>query len=392
MIEVTVEKMAAGGDAIARLVDGRVVFVTGALPGERVRARVTNEKKDYAKAVAERVLEASPSRVAPPCEFLAAGCGGCGWQHIDPAAQLEFKADIVRDALRRTAKLPEARVFAGGSVSPWEYRTTLRLAVGPSGRVGLRAASSHRVVEMDHCLVAHPSLSVLLPFVRVRDAAEVTLRIGAATGEITASASPADGIVTGLDERVGVGHDAVLHEVVAGARLRVSAASFFQSGPAAAELLVREVRAACSDLLGGPGGFLDAYGGVGLFAATLGPPDAIIIESSTSACADATVNLPDARVECVAFEQWQPQQVRLAVVDPARAGLGAAAAAVLAATGAERIVLVSCDPVSLARDTFLLAGHGYTHDRSTVLDLFPHTPHVEVVTVFARDSGRRAVS
>jgi 23S rRNA (uracil1939-C5)-methyltransferase len=176
----------------------------------------------------------------------------------------------------------------------------------------------------------------------------------------------------------------VVHESVAGARLRVSAASFFQSGPEAADLLVSAVRDAGGALLAHSQGVLDAYGGVGLFAATLPLGAAIVVESSRSACADAVANVPHADVVCVPFEQWTPRPVQVAVVDPARAGLGRDAAAVLAATGAERVVLVSCDPVSLARDAMLLAGHGFRHGGSTVLDLFPNTPHVEVVTVFDR--------
>ena len=178
----------------------------------------------------------------------------------------------------------------------------------------------------------------------------------------------------------------MLYEDVAGSRLRVSAASFFQSGPAAAELLVTTVKEAAGDALRDlRGPLLDAYGGIGLFAAALGVDKAIVVESSPSSCADAVVNLGDgATIHRSPFEGWTPQPVELAVVDPARAGLGRDATDVLAATGAPVVVLVSCDPVSLARDTTLLAAHGYRHAGSTVLDLFPNTPHVEVVTRFER--------
>ncbi len=381
---VVAEKMAAGGDAIAHSVDGRVLFVTGALPGERVDVAVHTTKKDFAKGIVRRVLEASPDRVVPPCPALAAGCGGCAWQHATAAGQLALKVDIVRDALRRTAKLDDAQVRPGGSVPAWGYRTSMRLAVAPGGHVGLRAGASHRVVTFADCPVAHPLLSALLPDLRVEGADEVALRVSAATGEATVLPSERRARVTGLPAHVDVGPDAVVHETVAGVSLRVSAASFFQSGPAAAELLVSTVREACGDLLATDQPVLDAYGGVGLFAAGLAMAAPVVVESSRSACADAAVNVPHARVECVPFESWSPQAVRLAVVDPARAGLGAGATDVLAATGAERVVLVSCDPVSLARDARLLAGHGYRHHGSTVLDLFPNTPHVEVVTVFER--------
>jgi 23S rRNA (uracil1939-C5)-methyltransferase len=381
---VTAEKMAAGGDAIARLDDGRVVFVRGALPGERVRVEVHTSKRDFAKGDAVEILEPAEGRVAPPCPAVAEGCGGCGWQHVDPAQQLWLKADIVRDALRRTARLEDARVDVAGAVDPWAYRTTMRFAVTADGRVGLRAGSSHRVVRLDDCLVAHPAIAAMLPSLRVRDAEEVTIRVAVATGECTLLPSSSNAVVSGLPDGVMVGTSGVVHERIGDSTLRVSAASFFQSGPAAATLLVDEVRRACADRLDGSP-WLDAYGGVGLFGATLGGP-VTVVESSRSACADARWNLPHATVECTPFEAWRPRSASfdLAVVDPARAGLGRTATDVLAATGARRVVLVSCDPVSLARDTVLLRDHGYVHGGSRVLDLFPHTPHVEVVTVFDR--------
>jgi len=383
---VHVEKMAAGGDAIARLADGRVVFIDGALPDESVRVTMTTNKRDFARGFVAKVLQPSAHRVAPPCPELARGCGGCGWQHVAPSAQLRWKSDIVADALRRTAKLPDADVRIGGSVHPWGYRTSMRLAVTADDRVGLRAGSSHRVVALDTCMVAHPALSALLPAVRIAGGEELSIRVSIATGQATAWSSSVGVRFDGLPPHVAVGAESVLFEDVAGVRLQVTAASFFQSGPAAAELLVATVRDMCGHSLRDlRGPLLDAYGGIGLFAATLGIEEAILVESSPSACADAAVNLGDrATVFQTPFEEWTPQPVDLAVVDPARAGLGRAATDVLAATDASVVVLVSCDPVSLARDTTLLATHGYRHAGSTVLDLFPQTPHVEVVTRFER--------
>jgi 23S rRNA (uracil1939-C5)-methyltransferase len=110
----------------------------------------------------------------------------------------------------------------------------------------------------------------------------------------------------------------------------------------------------------------------------------VVVENSPTACADARANAPGAEVVQSEFERWTPERVPLVVADPARVGLGRTAVDVIAATGCHTLVLVSCDPVSLARDARLLAGHGFAHEGSTVLDLFPHTPHVEVVTRFAR--------
>lgn len=387
---VTVERVVAGGAGLAHGGDGRVVFVDAALPGETVEVDIVEQRRDFARARIGVVLEASPDRVVAPCPHLAAGCGGCSWQHVAPVAQLALKAEIVRDALRRTARLPDADVRAAGAVSPWAYRTTLRLAARSDGRLGLRRAASHEVVVLDDCPVAHPRLSELLGGVRARTAGEVTLRVSAATGAATALAiAPATrrrGQPPRLDVpgAVAVGRRAALDEDVDGVRLHVSAGSFFQSGPQAAELLADTVR----DATGGADAsrFVDAYGGVGLFAATVaGPDDAVVlVESSPSSCADARVNLTGRAATIVEsrVEGWTPTPAGVVVADPARSGLQRGGADAVARTGAERVVLVSCDPVSLARDAGLLAEHGYALHHSDVVDVFPHTAHVEVVSRF----------
>jgi len=385
---VRAEKMAAGGDAIARLADGRVVFVRGALPGESVAIALLQQKKDFARAEVVEVLEPSVSRVEPPCPAYHAGCGGCTWQHVAPAHQLRLKADVVIEALRRTGRIAEPVVEVGSSVPPWEYRTTLRAAVD-NGRLGLHRRQSHDVIELDGCPISHPLLHDLLRTVRVQGDGEVSLRVGASSGE--RSACVVDGSVefVELPSDVAVGPTAAIHETVAGRDFRVSAASFFQSGPAAAGLLVASVNEACADL-DGVDDLVDAYGGVGLFAATIAANRVVLVEGSVAACADATANLADRRAKMVhaQVEQWKPRHADLVVADPSRTGLGRQAVSVLTDTLAQRIVLVSCDPVALARDAGLLRDRGYDHVRSTVHDLFPQTHHVEVVTTFERRSAQ----
>ena len=135
------------------------MFVTGALPGEVVRASVVAEWRDYARAVVDTVVDPSPVRTTPPCPFHAAGCGGCAWQHIDAAAQRELKRDIVIEALGpHRAACRDVDVELGPALSPWGFRTTVRMAVD-GDRLGFRAAQRHDVVPVDHCLVAHPLLA-----------------------------------------------------------------------------------------------------------------------------------------------------------------------------------------------------------------------------------------
>ena len=368
------QSVAAGGDAVGRDDDGRVVFVTGALPGERVHVAIDEEHARFAKGHVVEVVDPSPHRVVPPCPHVADGCGGCTWQHVAPAAQRDLKVEIVSDALARLGGVDAPAVDPGPVLPVAAFRTTVRMGV-VDGRAAFRKWHSHDLLPIDDCLVAHPLLQELIDRHRFDGAEEVTLRCGARTGET----------LVVVDGRAEPDH---FHEIVAGVRFRISPHSFFQVRPDGADALVHEVGRAIAGAPDGP--FLDAYGGVGLFAATVaGDRPATIVEWSRSSVADAKVNAPEAKVVRVDVARWRPEPAAVVVADPARTGLGKAVVDRLARTGASHLVLVSCDPASLGRDTALLHGHGFDHDGSTLVDLFPHTPHVEVVTSFIRDAGRR---
>lgn len=390
-VVVRPERFVAGGEALAHDDTGRVVFVRGGVPGDTVTVETVEDKGDWSRAVVTSVVAPSPDRVDPPCPARLGGCGGCDWQHLAVAAQLPAKAEIVRDALRRTARLPDAVVTLGVAVPAEGYRTTVRVVGDDAGRAAYRRDRSHDTVPAAGCLVAHPGLLPVLDTIRIPTGAEVTLRISAATGEITARWDRRSGDVTGLPGDVSLGPDAVVHEDVAGHRFRVSAGSFFQSGPAAAELLVDAVRRAAPEL-DGARRVLDAYAGVGLFAVAAAPDaeHVVTVETSRSSVADCRVNLGErrARVEQGQVGRWSPDHgmtVDVAIADPARSGLGRPGTAALDSADAPVVVLVSCDPVAMARDAALLARVGYRHAGTEVLDLFPHTHHVECVTRFVRD-------
>ncbi len=374
-----------------------MVFVPGVLAGEQVAVRLVSAKRDFARAELVEVLEPSPERVEAACAARRRGCGGCDWQHVRPSHQVAAKLELVREALRRTARLVDVELDVGGSVPPWAYRTSMRLAVDRHGAVSLRRARTNEAVVLDHCPIAHPLLDELVHSARFRGADEVSLRVGISSGERSAwwtRAHPGDAVeVEGLAADVRTGPDAVVHEEVAGHRFRVSAESFFQSGPAAAELLVDTVREFGGGELATASHLVDAYGGVGLFAVALAPAGSrvTLVEGSAAAVADARVNLagrPDVAADVVAtaVERWAPaanQRPDVIVADPSRQGLGAAVD-VLAGAGASVLVLVGCDPVAFARDAGRLAASGYRLERGRVLDLFPHTHHVEVVGRFER--------
>ncbi|MEA3018734.1 MAG: hypothetical protein QOI47_258 [Actinomycetota bacterium] len=379
-IELRTTAVAAGGDAVARDADGKVTFVTGALPGERVRADVTDERHDFNRAVAVEILDAAPGRVAPPCPHVARGCGGCGWQHIELSTQRALKIEIVTDALRRIGGIAEPDVRHGPHLPAEGFRTSVRLARASEGAgVGFRHARSHDVVDVDSCLVAHPLLVELMGKVDMTHASEVTLRCGARTGDLLAIG---DGPIT-APAGVRIGPKAWLTEEVAGRTWRISAKSFFQARPDGADALVALVRRAAD---GAPSGaMIDAYGGVGLFAGTVGHDrDVTILEWSTSSAKDARENVPGAKVVTTDVSKWRPSRAALVVADPPRAGLGKAGVPRLVGTGASHIVVISCDPASLARDAKLLVAAGYRHNGTALVDLFPHTPHIEAVTRFIR--------
>jgi 23S rRNA (uracil1939-C5)-methyltransferase len=388
-----VERVVAGGYGLAREVGGRVVLVEGALPGERVRVRLTEDRPRMARAVVEEVLLASPVRVEPPCPEVARGCGGCDLQYAAPDAQRDLKVGVVVDALARLAKLGDLPVDPGVVLDAERYRTTVRCAV-LDGSAGFHRRRSDDVLAVADCLVAHPLVAEVIARGRFPGATEITVRAGARTGERMVVVTPtvAEGTVVPDDVRVigadelAAGRRAWLHEEVAGRRYRVSALSFFQARPDGAEALLDVVRRALGPIEAERDRLVDLYGGVGLFAAGLGTRSPVLVERSASSVADARRNLDglDATVVRVPVERWRASPADLVVADPARTGLGPAGVAAVAATGARRVALVSCDPASLARDVAALAGSGYRATGVELVDLFPQTHHVEAVTSLER--------
>jgi 23S rRNA (uracil1939-C5)-methyltransferase len=384
-VEVRVTGVAAGGDGVGRLDDGRAVFVPGAVPGDRVRARLDETKPRFARATALEVLDAGPGRVDAPCPHVAEGCGGCGWQHVDHDRQRALKAEIVRDALIRLGRLAPEDVPAvepGPDLPPFGHRTTVRAAVDDEGRAGLRTHRGHDVVPFGAvgCPIAHPLVDEVLRTQTFPGAHEVTVRCGAATGERLV-----------MVDDVPPAEHRWIHDEVAGRRWRISARSFFQARPDGAAALVDAVHAAVAPAE--PRRLADLYAGVGLFAGALADRlDAriVAVEASADAVADARVNLadvPGAKVVRADVRRWRPSPADAVVADPSRHGLGTDVVGRIAATHARAVALVSCDPGSLGRDAGLLAAAGYRLDTVTLVDLFPHTPHVEVVSAWRHPAG-----
>lgn len=377
----------AGGDALVRRNGQKTMFVEGALPGESVDVRITKNGKDVDHAAVTGVDVPSPFRITPPCPHFHDGCGGCQWQYAQRSAQQQFKLDIIRDCLARIAKRTDIDLAFAGAVPEFGYRTNMRMVVH-NGRPALRRRHSNELVELESCRVAHDSLAELIAHGDFGATREVTLRVSVTTGQRLAIVNgstqgmklPSDVVVT--DE-----NDTSITEEVLGHDFRVSAFSFFQSGHAAATLLAKTVdRLVPVDC----GWLIDAYSGVGLLGRVVASARncrLTAIELNSSSARDARHNLRDLDAEVLEAEvaevslssHARPDAV---VADPARTGLGKKATRTLASLGAATFILVSCDPASFARDVTLLDAAGYDLERAEVLDLFPQTHHVEIVSTY----------
>ncbi len=406
--DLTAGPLVAGGRAISRTDAGEVVFVAGALPGERVRVELGAARSGWREGTLLEVLEPSEARVVPRCRHVADGCGGCDLAMVAGEVQPSLKVEIVADALRRIGGIDDPPAEAGPALPTDNYRTTVR-AVVVDGRAALRRRASHDPIVLDECLVAHPLVEEILLDGRFPGAEEIIVRAGALTGERMVAVTPnRNGVVVPDDCRV-VGEDEIrsgrktwYHEVVGGRRFRVSSRSFFQSSQVGAEAIATEVQHAAGGMLRRAERVLDAYCGVGVLGGLLvaaaceagGSPDLLAVEHTASSVRDAQSNLGsldlDVDIDLLksSIESMPSERADLVIADPSRKGLGKKAAVRLSATGAEVIVLVSCDAASLGRDAGLLADLGFRLERARVIDLFPQTSHVEVVSRFVRGALR----
>ncbi len=376
ILELEVGPVAHGGHCVARS-EGRVVFVRHALPGEHVLAVVNEDGGgSFCRADAVEVLEASPRRVPAPCSWArAGGCGGCDFQHADPAAQRSLKSDVLAEQLRRLAGI-ERRVpveeLPGGALG-WRHR--VRLAVDDEGRAGLRAHRSHDVLPIADCPLTP---SGILPPV---------LEHGFDPGTEVEVAVDAHG-------RVHVGDDGPVVQRAAGREWLLSPGVFWQVHPALPDTLAAVVGEWADAPRGGTA--WDLYGGVGLFAAVLagqvGPDGAVtVVESSRQAVADGRAALADlpqvgwrvGRVERVLGGLGARPDV--VVADPPRRGLGRELVDALCGHAPDRVVHVACDPAALARDVALFAERGYRLAELRAFDAFPMTHHFECVALLTRD-------
>jgi len=399
MPDITIDSIAHGGEGIGRI-NGKAHFVAGAIPGERVEVEVVREKRRWARAKLIRIVEASPDRVEAPCPAFGV-CGGCTWQYATYERQLEWKRDVVAGQLAHLGRLANIDVrpaLAPGS--PFAYRNRMDFAVS-HGRPALHEHASNRLVSLNGCPLLKPQLAERFAALGdLNGVRKVVLRTGVNTGENLillegrvpeqASTWDASVVVRSHDDLHTLRGRPWFEEEIDGVRFRVPAASFFQVNTEGAEMLVALVSAAAG--LTADDVLLDGYAGVGLFAATVGRSAlrVVTIDSDKASFRAITGNLEAAipgRFHSMlgGFEgtagavddRWD-----VAIVDPPRAGLAAVGVDAVTRTAPRTIVLISCDPASLARDAGLLTTAGYRLDWVQPVDLFPQTYHVETVTRF----------
>jgi 23S rRNA (uracil1939-C5)-methyltransferase len=447
-LQLTIDKMIYGGEGLARLPaddrgPGKAVFVPFVLPGEKVEATLCEQRPSFARAHADKILDASPRRIQPRCPYFQS-CGGCHYQHATYEHQVEIKAAILRENLRRIAKLELGTELKIHLSPPWNYRNRTRLQVqgAPEFALGYFKFNSHELLPVEECPISSPSINRAIGamwqlghagrvpsaireiefFANADDTkllAEVycAAEISNATEEFAAELKNAVADIVGLvffEGRASKAerHSEALRCAVSGvdnliyetklASYRVSAGAFFQINRHLTDELVNIVVGGCGGgrdahrTAGGDAGAtgtaLDLYAGVGLFSSVLNREfeRVIAVEPSPTSHADLLYNSP-ANVKAVraTTEQYLENAAgklhpELVVVDPPRSGLGEKVIRGLVKLNAPRIIYVSCDPATLSRDLGRLFPSGYRVEEAHLVDLFPQTYHLESIFHLAR--------
>jgi 23S rRNA (uracil1939-C5)-methyltransferase len=403
--DVILESFAYGGESFGRLEDQRAVFVPFALPGEKARIRLLEEKRGFARGKLIEVLEASPERIEPRCAHFTQ-CGGCHYQHIPYELQIQAKAEILKDQLIRIGKIENPPVRpAVPSPNPWNYRNHVQFHITLDGKLGFQARRSHEIIPIRECHLPEAAINQIWPLLDLESIPgldRLSLRVGA--GEdvlLTLESSDPQPVELEVDLPISVvyrgpegsfilaGDDHIFMEAL-GRTFRVSAGSFFQVNTNMAGKMAQHIL----ENLDIPENatLIDAYCGVGLFSTFLAPRlgRLIGIESSSSACEDFAANLDEfdhvelyeAPVDDV-LPALEPAPDIL-VVDPPRAGLGQRTLDGILSLAPGQIVYISCDPATLSRDVKRLIEGSYHLRQITPFDLFPQTYHIESISFWSK--------
>ena len=384
-IELTVEKLIPGGEGMARH-EGKVIFIADVLPGERVRARIYEAKKDFARARLLEVLSPSQQRQQPPCP-VAGVCGGCDWQHLQYKEQLRQKVSLTLDALWRTGGIsfPHLQIESG---KPLGYRNRMQFHQDPLGCAGFLARGSHDLVPVNACPVMHPALNALL----MPKTTEGGLVVNDKNKSIRFTERyPAWAHSRGLSQKDFLisgeagSRDPGFTVNILGRELHFDLRCFFQSN---LDMLEKLIPYLLQDLAGNEA--MDLYCGVGLFGAFLRDHfnRIIAVEENAVALKYARKNIGQSqvflqgRLEDLVSEreaQLHASHPEVIVVDPPRPGLDATVLKFLIEKAPQALIYVSCNPVTLARDLKILLASGFHLEDLRLFDFYPQTAHVEAV-------------
>jgi 23S rRNA (uracil1939-C5)-methyltransferase len=434
-LQLIIEKLVYGGDGLARLPAddrgrGKAVFMAFVLPGEQVEASLVEDKPGFARARAEKILQPSGTRIDPHCRYFQR-CGGCHYQHASYERQLEIKAGILKENLRRIAKLELDSELKVHPSPPWNYRNRSRLKVqlAPEFAIGYFKFNSHELLPVEECPISSPLLNRAIAALWEQgrkaqlpsELREIELFANAEDTQLlvelhcdasvtrTSAQQLTEEMQRILPEIAGViafksrdaspaaprpepakiavaGAEDVSYQTEHGS-YRVSAGAFFQVNRYLADHLIDQVTQGQKGERA-----LDLYAGVGLFSSVLARSFAQVtaVESSQISYRDLLHNSPAnvgaVRANTEQYLQKLTGQPRpdLVVVDPPRSGLGDAVTRSLAKLAVPRMIYVSCDPATLARDLGALLKGGYRVEQAHLLDLFPQTYHMESVFHLAR--------
>lgn len=404
VFRIRIEKLVYGGDGLGRH-EGQVVFVPFTAAGDQVDVWALTRKKNFVRARIVEVVEPGPGRTDPPCPYFFR-CGGCQWQHLDYGLQAETKRRILEELFRH--RFPETRALEIGmlpSPAPYHYRSRARLQLrrkGGHASVGFFRFQSHQIEDIESCPQLRPTLNRALAavrrawFERKEESAELEIACseedGAWSARTTGPPRP-----DGFPVEAGDGRAAgdLLERTVGDFDYLLSPSAFFQAN----DFLVADLVRTVMDFAGpGKESAIDLFSGAGLFSLPLARrfPNVTAVEGSPEACRLAEesarkAGLDRIRVVCGDVSAWMEDVASAAapafdvvVLDPPRTGAGREVMSALSLWGPERIVYVSCDPQTLARDLGFLPSGEYRIHSVRALDLFPQTYHFETVVGLSR--------
>lgn len=407
-MEITPTAFTYGGEVVGRLADGRAVFIPFALPGETVRVRLVEEKRRFVRAELVEILQPAPERIQARCPHFGE-CGGCHFQHLPYATQLQVKATVLQEQLGRIGGLEHIAIEpAVASPLMFNYRNHIQFHLTPQGQLGFQAGRSNQVVQIRECHLPEAAINTLWPQLQIEAVPgleRVSIRVGAEEElQLILESSLPEAVEFSVEELplsavhlspagclVLAGSEVTAFEIL-GRVFQVSAGAFFQINTLQAEAMVRHLLQQLPLEKGGT--VLDVYCGVGLFSAFLAEKASRLvgIEASPYACENFAANLDEfdqvelyeaSAEEVLAAIDFSPEII---VVDPPRTGLSQAALNGLLRQKPVWIAYVSCDPPTLGRDARRLAAGGYELIKVTPFDMFPQTYHTESISLWRKKS------